>query len=161
MPALALGFDEDSDDLMKKKPRKPGENILSRGMVGHIISEGVLIGISTILAFLIGIFRLGLDLNTARTMAFSTLVFSQLFFVFSCRSEEHSFWELSPFSNLYLVGAVMISSLMQLAVIYLPFFSSFFRTEVLNLQQWLVVIFLSTWSTIIIDLLRKAIKRLS
>lgn len=161
LPALALGFDEDSDDLMKKKPRKPGENILSRGMVGHIISEGVLIGISTILAFLIGIFRLGLDLNTARTMAFSTLVFSQLFFVFSCRSEEHSFWELSPFSNLYLVGAVMISSLMQLAVIYLPFFSSFFRTEVLNLQQWLVVIFLSTWSTIIIDLLRKAIKRLS
>ena len=135
LPALALGFDEDSDDLMKKKPRKPGENILSRGMVGHIISEGVLIGISTILAFLIGIFRLGLDLNTARTMAFSTLVFSQLFFVFSCRSEEHSFWELSPFSNLYLVGAVMISSLMQLAVIYLPFFSSFFRTEVLNLQQ--------------------------
>lgn len=159
LPALALGFDEDSDDLMKKKPRDPEESILSRGMIGHIISEGVLIGISAILAFLIGIYRLGGDLNVARTMAFSTLVFSQLFFVFSCRSEEHSFWELSPFGNLYLLGAVTISSLMQLAVIYLPFFSRFFRTEMLNLEQWLIVAFLSTWSTIFVDLLRKVIKR--
>ncbi|MGB4177414.1 MAG: cation-translocating P-type ATPase, partial [Halanaerobiales bacterium] len=81
LPALALGFDEDNDDLMKKRPRDPEESILSQEMVGHIISQGILIGISTIMAFLIAIYKLGLGLNTARTMAFSTLVFSQLFFV--------------------------------------------------------------------------------
>ena len=159
LPALALGFDEDNDDLMKKRPRDPEESILSQEMVGHIISQGILIGISTIMAFLIAIYKLGLGLNTARTMAFSTLVFSQLFFVFSCRSEDHSFWELSPFSNLYLLGAVIISSMMQLAVIYLPFFRIFFKTELLDLKQWVIVIFLSTWSTIIVDLLRKIIKK--
>ncbi|MGB4177472.1 MAG: cation transporting ATPase C-terminal domain-containing protein, partial [Halanaerobiales bacterium] len=82
-----------------------------------------------------------------------------LFFVFSGRSEDHSFWELSPFSNLYLLGAVIISSMMQLAVIYLPFFRIFFKTELLDLKQWVIVIFLSTWSTIIVDLLRKIIKK--
>lgn len=159
LPALALGLDNDSDDVMSKNPRDPEESIFANGMIGHIISEGVLIGISTMLAFLFGIYKFGVDLNTARTMAFSTLVFSQLFFVFSCRSEEHSFWEISPFSNIYLVGAVLLSTIMQLAVIYLPFFSTFFKTSFLNIEQWITVILLSSWSTIIVDLFRSFNKK--
>ncbi|MFW5981138.1 MAG: calcium-translocating P-type ATPase, SERCA-type [bacterium] len=158
LPALALGLDNDSDDVMKKPPRDPEESIFAHGMVNHIVSQGALIGISTMTAFLIAIYRLGLDLNTARTMAFSTLVFSQLFFVFSCRSEEHSFWELSPFSNVYLLFAVLLSAVMQIAVIYVPLFSSFFNTKLSNLQQWMIVIILAIWSTIIIDLIRNFLR---
>lgn len=158
LPALALGMDDDSDEVMEKPPRDPGESIFAHGMVSLIISQGTLIGISTMTAFLIAIYQLGCDLNTARTMAFSTLVFSQLFFVFSCRSEEHSFWQLSPFTNLYLVVAVLVSSLMQLAVIYLPFFQVFFKTTILTGEQWAFVLMLSTWSTIVIDLVRNFLK---
>ncbi|NLM96265.1 MAG: calcium-translocating P-type ATPase, SERCA-type, partial [Halanaerobiaceae bacterium] len=153
LPALALGLDNDSDDVMKRPPRDPEESIFSHGMTGHIISEGILIGISTMAAFLLAIYRYGADLDTARTMAFSTLVFSQLFFVFSCRSEEHSFWEIPLYTNMYLIGAVFISTVMQLAVIYLPFFSKYFQTQLLNSGQWSVVFLLSCWSTIAVDLI--------
>lgn len=154
LPALALGLDEDNDDVMAKPPREPSESIFAHGMVSKIVSQGVLIGISTMVAFLLAIFRLETDINTARTMAFSTLVFSQLFFVFSCRSEEHFFWQLSPFTNPYLIGAVFISALMQFAVIYLPIFSGFFQTSVLNTEQWVIVFILSTWSIIVLDFAR-------
>ncbi|AZO95198.1 calcium-translocating P-type ATPase, SERCA-type [Halocella sp. SP3-1] len=154
LPALALGMDNDSDDVMEKPPRDPEESILAGGMVAHLVSQGSLIGISTMTAFLIAIYHLGVDLNTARTMAFSTLVFSQLFFVFSCRSEDYAFWQLSPFSNIYLLGAVLLSSIMQLGVIYSPFLSRFFKTSILNIEQWIIVLILSSWSTIVIDLIR-------
>lgn len=159
LPALALGMDGDSDDVMQNKPRDPDESIFAHGMVSHIISQGSLIGISTMTAFLIAIYQLGADINIARTMAFSTLVFSQLFFVFSCRSEEHSFWEISPFNNMYLVIAVLLSSVMQIGVIYIPVFSEFFKTEVLNTQQWIIVGILSTWSTIVVDLIRNIVRK--
>ena len=158
LPALALGMEDEGDEVMKKKPRDPEESIFADGMAGNIASQGVLIGISTLLAFLLGIYRFELDIPTARTMAFSTLVFSQLFFVFNCRSEEHSFWEINPFSNLYLLGAVALSSLMQLAVIYQPFLASFFKTGILNLEQWIVVMVLSTWSTIILEIIQRFIR---
>ncbi|QTL98136.1 calcium-translocating P-type ATPase, PMCA-type [Iocasia frigidifontis] len=154
LPALALGMDNDSDDVMEKPPRDPEESILAGGMVAHLISQGSLIGISTMTAFLIAIYHLEVDLNTARTMAFSTLVFSQLCFVFSCRSEDYAFWQLSPFSNIYLLGAVLLSSIMQLGVIYSPFLSRFFKTSILNIEQWIIVLILSSWSTIVIDLIR-------
>jgi P-type Ca2+ transporter type 2C len=159
LPALALGMDEDSDDVMERKPRPPEESIFAHGMVFHILSQGIFIGISTIIAYLMGLYILNSDLNVARTMAFSTLVFSQLFFVFSCRSENHTFWEISPFSNLYLIIAVIISILMQLSVIYIPIISQFFHTSILDLHQWIIVLFLSTWSTILLELFNKIMKK--
>jgi len=160
LPALALGLDEDSDDVMSDPPREPSEGIFAHGMISNITSQGVLIGVSTITAFLLAIYRLETGLDVARTMAFSTLVFSQLFFVFSCRSEDHVFWQLSPFSNPYLLLAVIISALMQFAVIYLPFLSVFFQTMVLNRGEWLIVFVLSIWSTIILDFVRYFAKSL-
>ncbi|ACL69735.1 calcium-transporting P-type ATPase, PMR1-type [Halothermothrix orenii] len=154
LPALALGMEDDGEDVMEKPPRDPDESVFAHGMVSNITSQGFLIGISTMLAFLLAVFKLNLDINTARTMAFSTLVFSQLFFVFNCRSEERPFWNMSPFSNPYLFMAVLISLVMQLGVIYLPFLSKFFKTTVLNPEQWLIVIVLSTWSTIFLEIIR-------
>lgn len=159
LPALALGLDNDCDDVMNSPPREPDESIFTSGMFGHIFIEGILIGISTMMAFLLAIYRLRVDLETARTISFSTLVFSQLFFVFSCRSEEYSFWQIPLFTNMYLVLAVFISILMQLAVIYLPLFSKYFNTKVLSFEQWLLVLILSSWSTVIVDLIRGFIKR--
>ncbi len=158
LPALALGMDEDTDQVMEKEPRDPGESIFARGMKGRIISQGILIGFNTIIAFLLGLYKMGGTMHIARTMAFSTLVFSQLFFVFSCRSEEKPFWYDSLFSSIYLFGAVSISVIMQLAVIYHPFFNEIFKTTILNSQQWSLVLILSIWSTIIMEIVDNVIK---
>ncbi len=157
LPALALGVDQDSDEVMQEKPRDPQESLFARGMVGRITSQGFLIGINTILVFLIGLYTLRVDLTAARTMAFSTLVFSQLFFVFSCKSEKKSLWETPLLSNKFLILAVMISVFMQLIVIYNPFLNRIFQTTILNSKQWLIVLIFSGCSTVILEMVHKTI----
>ena len=85
------------------------------------------------------LFRSGQDLELARTMAFNTLVFMQLFFVFTCRSEHHSILEVGFWSNPHLILAVLASAALQLAVTYLPFLQPIFYTVALSPFQWGVV----------------------
>jgi len=68
---------------------------------------------------------------------------SQLFYVFQCRSEQHRVWELGLLGNPWLVGAVLVSTLMQLGVLYLPILQPIFNTVPLNSGQWAVVLFFS------------------
>lgn len=85
----------------------------------------------------------GFTLETCRTLALSTLVMSQLIHVFECRSERHSIFEIKYFTNIYLVGAVAISIVMLISILYIPFMQNVFHTVALNLAQWLIVIFFS------------------
>ncbi|MGM0410177.1 MAG: cation-translocating P-type ATPase, partial [Bacillota bacterium] len=151
LPALALGVEDNNDKVMEKSPRKSDEHILAGSMLNRIIWQGAFIGFSTFLIFLLALFRLNLSINLARTMAFSVLVFSQLVFVFSCRSENNYFWLVNPLSNIFLIFSVIISALMQIAVIYIPQLSMLFKTQILSLNQWLYVIAFSLIPTIILE----------
>ncbi|MFA4885645.1 MAG: cation-translocating P-type ATPase, partial [Desulfotomaculaceae bacterium] len=118
LPAMALGVDPIDRDIMARPPRHPRESVFSHGMAWRIASSGMVIGAGTLLSFWIGS-RLG-DIDLARTMAFNTIVFTQLFYVFTCRSEFHTILEVGLFTNPFLVGAVLISTALQLGVDYLP-----------------------------------------
>lgn len=155
LPALALGIEDEDDLVMEMPPRAPDESIFAGGMLSRILSQGFLIGISTTIIYLYAIFRMNTGVELARTMAFSTLVFSQLFFVFSCRSDKKPFWWINPFSNIFLVLAVIISALMQLIVIYNPYLAEFFGTAVLDLNQWIWVLVMSCWSTVFLEIFFK------
>ena len=143
LPAIALGVDPADKDIMNQQPRSKKEGIFARGLTEKILVRGCLIGICTLLTFIVGGLY-GMDLSTCRTMALSTLVMSQLLHVFECRSERHSIFEIKLFTNMYLVGAVAISILMLLSIIYIPFFSGIFHTTVLGINHWLIVLFFST-----------------
>lgn len=143
LPAIALGVDPADKDIMNQQPRSKREGIFARGLTEKILVRGCLIGICTLLSFIVGGLY-GMDLNTCRTMALSTLVMSQLLHVFECRSERHSIFELKLFTNMYLVGAVAISVIMLLCIIYIPFFSAIFHTTALGVNHWLIVLFFST-----------------
>ncbi|MDU5650329.1 MAG: cation-translocating P-type ATPase, partial [Clostridium perfringens] len=135
LPAIALGVDPADKDIMNQQPRSKKEGIFARGLTEKILVRGCLIGICTLLTFIVGGLY-GMDLSTCRTMALSTLVMSQLLHVFECRSERHSIFEIKLFTNMYLVGAVAISILMLLSIIYIPFFSGIFHTTVLGINHW-------------------------
>lgn len=143
LPAIALGVDPADKDIMNQQPRNKKEGIFARGLTEKILVRGCLIGICTLLSFIIGGLY-GVDLDTCRTMALSTLVISQLLHVFECRSERHSIFEIKLFTNMYLLGAVSISIIMLLSIIYIPFFSAIFHTTVLRLNHWLIVLFFSS-----------------
>ncbi|MFL0195510.1 calcium-translocating P-type ATPase, PMCA-type [Clostridium sp. WILCCON 0269] len=143
LPAIALGVDPPQGDIMKDKPRPKDESIFARGLSEKIIVRGALIGVCTVLAFVIGLY-LRFGLKTSRTMALCTLIISQLIHVFECRSENHSLFEISLFTNIYLLGAVATSITMLLCIIYMPFLQGVFHTSPLGISQWAIVVFFSS-----------------
>lgn len=142
LPAIALGVDPADKDIMRQTPREKNEGIFARGLWEKIIVRGCLIGICTLLSFMVGRYY-GMDLATCRTIALCTLVMSQLLHVFECRSERHSIFEINVLSNIYLLGAVLVSITMICGILYIPFLRGVFNTVALNLGQWLLVIFFS------------------
>lgn len=142
LPAIALGVDPASENVMLDKPRYKKESIFARGLKEKILIRGSLIGICTILAFIVGKWW-GMNLTTCRTLALSTLIISQLIHVFECKSEKHSLFEINIFTNWYLIGSVFISLILLLLIIYLPFLQKIFHTVALKSSQWFIVIFFS------------------
>ncbi|MGH4050405.1 MAG: calcium-translocating P-type ATPase, PMCA-type [Clostridium sp.] len=142
LPAIALGVDPADPDIMFEKPRGKNESVFSRGLTEKILIRGCLIGVCTILSFIGGKYY-GMSIEACRTLALGTLVLSQLIHVFECRSEKHSLFEINPFTNLYLIGAVGISVTMLICIVYVPFLQSVFHTIPLNMGQWLIILFFS------------------
>lgn len=142
LPAIALGVDPADNDIMRQQPRDKKEGIFARGLTEKILIRGTLIGVCTLLSFMVGRYY-RMDLETCRTIALSTLIMSQLFHVFECRSERHSIFEIKLFTNPYLVGAVTVSISMLLAILYLPFLRGIFHTVPLMINHWAIVVFFS------------------
>ena len=142
LPAIALGMDPGEKNIMDEKPRDKKEGVFARGLKEKILVRGVLIGVCTVLSFIVGTY-FSFDLKTCRTMALTTLVLSQLIHVFECKSEKVPLFKIDIFNNKYLVLAVLSSILMMIAVIYIPFLSSVFHTAQLTLMQWAIILFFS------------------
>ncbi|MBE3520089.1 MAG: cation-transporting P-type ATPase [Firmicutes bacterium] len=137
LPALALSVDPPVEDLMKRKPRDPGESLVSPKLLGRIVRRGLYIGGATLLIFFWALGTFGFA--TASTMAFATLVTSQLASAFDARSEEYDITKLRTFSNTYLILAVFVSWLGLFAVVECPYLAPFFNAVPLSPRQWGIV----------------------
>jgi P-type Ca2+ transporter type 2C len=139
-PALALGVDPAEAGLMQKPPRERNEGVITRRMWMGIFFVGAITAIGTLLVLDAslpgGLIEGSGNMRYAQTMAFTTLVFFSLFTVFNARSDERSAFA-GLFSNKWLWGAVLLSLLLQVAVIYLPFLQQAFSTTSLGLGDWL------------------------
>jgi Ca2+-transporting ATPase len=157
LPAMALGLDRPEEDVMKRKPRNPGEGIFSRGLGWKVVSRGFLIGFVTLVAFIIVYHNDKTQLQYAQTVAFATLVMAQLIHVFDCRSEK-SVLSRNPFGNRYLVWSVLSSLTLMLVAIYYPPLRPIFHTLPITGNDWLLIVGLSSIPTFLLAgsfLLRK------
>jgi Ca2+-transporting ATPase len=150
LPALALGVDPIPGDIMERKPRDPRESPINREMLFMILTVGVIMLVGTL-----GIFQLHMyldyGLEKSRTIAFTTLVMFQLFFVFSVRSPRQSLRQVGLLSNPKLVIAVIVSAILQLMVVYLPPLQPIFNTASLGIQEWILVLLVSSSVIFIIE----------
>lgn len=149
LPAMALGLDQPEGDVMKRKPRDPREGVFARGLGWKIISRGILIGLATLIAFVVVYNSQPNDLAYAQTVAFATLVLAQLIHVFDCRS-EHSIFSRNPFENMYLVWAVISSVILMLIVIYYPPLQPVFHTVSIVPRDWLLIIGMASIPTFLL-----------
>jgi Ca2+-transporting ATPase len=139
-PALALGVDPADAAVMTEPPRARSEGVITRSMwtgiffVGAIMATGTLLMLDASLPG--GLIEGAGTMRYAQTMAFTTLVFFSLITVFNARSDERSAF-VGLFSNKWLWGAILLSLLLQAAVIYIPFLQQAFSTVSLSAGDWL------------------------
>jgi Ca2+-transporting ATPase len=149
LPALALSFDPYDEGIMERKPRSPKEGIF-HGMTLFIL-VAALVDFAVEMVFLLYWHNTGfISIDRVRTIILTETVLFELFFVFNCRSDTRSVFRSNPFDNLYLVGAVVLSFLLQLAVIYVPFLQRLFKTVPLTGSDWLIVLGISVWGLLIV-----------
>ena len=160
-PALAMGIDPQTKDLMARKPRPLTERVIDARMWAGVIEIGAVMAIVTLLTidfYLPGGFFEGTrELDNARTAGFTVLVFAQLFNCFNARSEGVSAFD-HLFVNPWLWGAIALSVLLQLAVVNAGFLNVAFGTVPLTLEQWLVCAAMAS-VVLWVGELRKAIAR--
>lgn len=143
-PALALGVDPGSPNIMKRHPRNPNENILDKDMLIDIVIVGTIITIGTLFIFSI---NLPSGIILAQTAAFTTLVMMQMVRVQSVRMK----YNLGLFSNKKLIMAMAMSIALQLVVVYVPVFQTWFKTVALGLNEWIYIIGVSFSVMIIME----------
>jgi len=145
LPALALGVDPVDPKVMQRPPRKFNEPVITgqRGLM--MLMQGAFIAFCSLLAFSFVLFVEKEGLGRARTAAFIVLGCSQLFHSFNCRSMTESIFKIGLFSNKKLIAATLVSFLLQMGAVYLPFSQKIFKTEPLSLFDWLLVVTISSF----------------
>jgi magnesium-transporting ATPase (P-type) len=165
-PALAMGIDPETEDVMARRPRRPTDRVIDAAMWAGVVEVGAVMAAVTLLAIDLylpgGLIEGSYDLDTARTAGFTVLVFSQLFNCFNARSENASAFR-HLFSNAWLWGAIGLSVLLQIAVVHVAFLNAAFGTVPLELSQWLVCVGLASvvlWFSELRKVVRRAVQAL-
>jgi len=139
-PALALGMEKGDPDIMEQQPRPPEEPIINKRMQLGILIQTIAITGVTLTAFFLGQRFYADSPNTASTMAFITLSFSELLRAFTARSEHYPLVKIGIFTNKWMVYAVAFSLVLLLAVTYIPFAQPIFNTVPLTWTQWEIIL---------------------
>jgi Ca2+-transporting ATPase len=132
LPALALAAEPAENRIMNHPPREPKESIFAKGLGLHIIWVGILIGLITV-----GIqwYEIKTGDKHWQTIVFTVLCLSQLWHVMAIKSHKESFFSQRVLSNKPLLGAVLLTVALQMAVIYVPFLNNFFHTQPLTWEE--------------------------
>ncbi len=141
LPGLALGVEPAERGTMRRAPYHPNENIFGRGMGWHILWVGLLMGL---VSLGMGFWAWSTGQHDWQTMVFTTLTLSQMGHALSIRSGRDSFFRTGLLSNKALIGAVLLTFVLQLAVVYVPFMQGLFKTMALSPVNLAISLVLST-----------------
>ena len=153
LPAIALGLEPHTDEVMREKPRPRNEDILTKPFLLSVGMEGPVIAAATITAFYLGLSYGGAA--AGQTMAFSTLCLSRLFHGFSCKSQHPVLLTRKFWNNRALLGAFAAGSLLQGLVLLVPALESLFSVAPLSIGMVGAVVGLAFGSMLTIQLLKR------
>lgn len=172
LPALALAVDPAEKDIMNRKPLKPGKGIFTKGMTWRIVYQGIMIGLITLAAFVIGLatpdsslpevyndagVRLSneeVKVEIGQTMAFTVLALSELVHVFNIRNNKKSIFKTKVFNNSKLVLAIGVSAALMLVILLVPGLRHIFSIPVLPTQNIIEIILLVFAPLVIVELFK-------
>lgn len=156
LPALALGVDPASKNIMKHKPVKTG-TLFEKDLVWRVISQGIFVALMTLIAYWIGE---SFDNPIAgQTMAFCVLALSQMLRAFNQHSNTDPIWVKGNKINVWLIISFIVSAVLMGIILFTPNLQTLFHLTSLTSRQWLVVIILSLFSILQVEI-SKWIKKL-
>jgi Ca2+-transporting ATPase len=141
LPGLALGVEEGERDTMERPPYPPTENVFARDLGINVLWVGLLMGL---VSLFVGYISWRLGSPHWQTLVFTTLTLSEMGYVLAIRSHIDSVFEIGFFSNRALIGAVLLTVVLQMMIIYIPFFQRIFETTTLPLRELMISLVLST-----------------
>ena len=164
LPALALAFDPANNDIMNRKPVKPGKGVFTKGMTWRVIYQGVMIGFLTLAAFMIGLATTntpidGLTLDESKievgqTMAFVTLALSELVHIFNIRDNKKSIFKTKVFNNSKLIWAILASATLMIVILAVPALRTVFSIPILPTQNILELVGLILAPLVIVEIFK-------
>ena len=158
LPGLALAEEKGERGIMTREPFHPKESVFSRGIGAQIIWIGILMGI---VSLVVGWIYWRIDPNSPwQTMVFTVLVLSQMGNALATRSSRESLFTIGVFSNLLMVGAVTLGFVLQLALIYIPFFQGIFSTQPLSQFEMLICLAASAVVFLVIEVYKWVVRRI-
>jgi Ca2+-transporting ATPase len=140
LPALAFAVEPGDPDSMQRPPRNPKGRILDRGRLIMMFAQGLFIAVITTLAFVYCLYAMDQDLDRARTLTFTILVFAQLGHAFNSRSDTRSIFALGFLTNKTLLFGVIASVGLQAAIILSPPIRGIFKVTPFDPQHWLLAL---------------------
>lgn len=151
LPAIALGVEPHSSDVMNEKPRPKNQSILTKKVLTNICVEGIVIGVMTMIAFYVGFMR---NAEVASTMAFSTLCLSRLVHGFNCKSDKPVWFTKTMWNNKSMIGAFFVGFVLLNAVLLVPALQGIFAVAPLTIAELLTVYGLSLGTFVIVQILK-------
>ncbi len=158
LPALALAVDPAENGIMKRKPLKNKKGIFTKGMTFRIIYQGIMVGLLTLIAFMLGLATKGVTIPEkiaiGETMAFTVLALSELVHVFNIRNNKESIFKSNPFNNGKLILAIVVSAALMLIVLLVPALQQLFGIVSLPLEKLGETIILIIAPLIIVEIMK-------
>lgn len=152
LPAIALGLEPAEKDIMNRKPVNSRKGLFADGLWSKIITEGILIGALTLVAFSIGNKWYGLEVG--RTMAFVAIGVLELVHSFNIKSDK-SIFKVGILENKFLLGSFILGVFVQTIVVIIPMLANIFKLVPLNFIQWGITLLISIIPIPVIELQKK------
>ncbi|MEM3564472.1 MAG: HAD-IC family P-type ATPase [Candidatus Jordarchaeaceae archaeon] len=155
----AMAVEPRDRDVLKEPPRPPKERIITKGVAYRMLFLASIMALGTIFVYYSSIQSLGpwvfiYGYKEPRTMTFYTLVFFQLYNALNMRSQEYSLFKIGLLSNKYLFAAFIASFVLNISIAYVPFFQELFQIMPLPLNDWVMVLLVSS-SILVVEEIRK------
>lgn len=159
MPALALGLEPPSPDLMRRPVRDRDEKIVDSGFARDMVGSGMVIAACAMAGFGYAYFVTDTSLERARTLGFTVLALAQLVHAYNARSDRLSIYQVGAFSNLWLLAATSASIALQVSIVSWPAAQRVFGTVSLTLEEWSFAVGLALVPLVVVELVKSGRRR--
>ncbi len=157
LPALALGMNPPAKNIMDRKATRQKEPILSSRRLINVSWQGLIMTLGALFIYFSGPLIFEKNSHLFQTMVFTALVTTQLLHTYNFRFEDRGIFRKNIFANKYLNIAVLISILLQVSIIYIPWLQGVFETESLGLNHWAIIAACSVVPIAIINFINELI----